>query len=224
MRQSALRAWAQQVWRAAFAKDPCPACVWCRLGGTWLPASGQGCRSQRRQPGGYKSAAGGRAPPRRPAAAALCGVGTSALAAAAPASRSARCIPADAARRPRHTVVAAAAAAAAGAAPAVAVGSPSIATAIAVVIGWLVIAGSCVRSLPQILRILKNRRWGQAGSRLWRDAQSKPPGCLQPSPPLPRLALSCRPLPPTPTLPPLLARHLPPLPQRQRPVPHLLLF
>jgi hypothetical protein len=31
--------------------------------------------------------------------------------------------------------------------------------ALATLVGWLVIAGSCVRSLPQILRILKNRRW-----------------------------------------------------------------
>lgn len=35
--------------------------------------------------------------------------------------------------------------------------------AAAVVVGWLVIAGSCIRSLPQILRILKNRRCAGGG-------------------------------------------------------------
>ncbi|KAL4420223.1 hypothetical protein ABPG77_011047 [Micractinium sp. CCAP 211/92] len=44
-------------------------------------------------------------------------------------------------------------AAAAAAAPASA--NPLVST-LAVVVGWLVIAGSCIRSLPQILRILKN--------------------------------------------------------------------
>lgn len=60
-----------------------------------------------------------------------------------------------AARPRRHAVCAAAAAAAAGA---VAGASPATASA-AVLVGWLVIAGSCIRSLPQILRILKNNRW-----------------------------------------------------------------
>ncbi|KAI7842633.1 hypothetical protein COHA_003737 [Chlorella ohadii] len=47
----------------------------------------------------------------------------------------------------------AATAAAAAAAPA----GGSLAAKLAVVVGWLVIAGSCIRSLPQILRILKNK-------------------------------------------------------------------
>lgn len=51
----------------------------------------------------------------------------------------------------------AAAAAAAGAAAAPAAANPLVST-LAVVVGWLVIAGSCIRSLPQILRILKNNR------------------------------------------------------------------
>ena len=59
--------------------------------------------------------------------------------------------------QPRRSTVCAAAAAAAGAAAATGA-SPAAATA-AVLVGWLVIAGSCIRSLPQILRILKNNRW-----------------------------------------------------------------
>lgn len=35
--------------------------------------------------------------------------------------------------------------------------SPAAAV-LAVAVGWLVIAGSCIRSLPQILRILRNKR------------------------------------------------------------------
>ncbi|KAI3437898.1 hypothetical protein D9Q98_000343 [Chlorella vulgaris] len=62
-----------------------------------------------------------------------------------------------AARLRRSTaVVCAAAAAAAAVAPAAAQASP-FASASAVAVGWLVIAGSCIRSLPQILRILKNK-------------------------------------------------------------------
>lgn len=51
----------------------------------------------------------------------------------------------------------AAAAAAATACATPAASSPLVST-LAVVVGWLVIAGSCIRSLPQILRILKNNR------------------------------------------------------------------
>lgn len=68
--------------------------------------------------------------------------------------------------------------AAAGAAAAAAVGHFAIAAAavpmsqssllhgLAVLVGWLVVAGSCIRSLPQILRILRNRRCARPGARL----------------------------------------------------------
>ncbi|PSC70826.1 Mannose-P-dolichol utilization defect 1 [Micractinium conductrix] len=55
-------------------------------------------------------------------------------------------------RRGRAVVAAAAAVATAAATPAA---SPLVAS-LAVLVGWLVIAGSCIRSLPQILRILRN--------------------------------------------------------------------
>ena len=36
--------------------------------------------------------------------------------------------------------------------------TPPLLKALAVLVGWIVIAGSCIRSLPQIIRILKNKR------------------------------------------------------------------
>lgn len=51
-----------------------------------------------------------------------------------------------------------AAAAAAAAAVVVPAGGSGM-QGMAEVIGWLVIAGSCVRSLPQIVRIIKNKRY-----------------------------------------------------------------
>lgn len=65
--------------------------------------------------------------------------------------------------RQQRRAARAAATAAAGAAGAAATAAPAsggLAAKLAVVVGWLVIAGSCIRSLPQILRILKNKRCG----------------------------------------------------------------